>query len=103
VINTLNKFRRRVQTDVGESTNVTHKSGKRLNPAALPSTQDAIAVVAGIGFGSMNDALLADESIDARHARPRASGGDGAVRSARDEAAIAGDAGAWRGRLSRIV
>lgn len=81
MITTLNKFRRRVERDVDDPANAAHKAGKRLNPASLPSTQDAIAVVAaqddvlilrnhavvaGIGFGSMNDALLADESIDAR-------------------------------------
>lgn len=70
MITTLNKFRRRVEHDVDVEANATHKTGRRLNPAKLPSTQDAIAVVAtqdgvlilrngavvaAMAFGSMND------------------------------------------------
>jgi hypothetical protein len=81
VITTLSKLRRRVENNVDAEAKATSKNRRRLNPATLPSTQDAIAVVAvqddvlilrnhavvaGVGFGSMNDALLADESIDAR-------------------------------------
>ena len=63
----------------GSERNPSH--GRRINADALPSTQDAIAVVAaqddvlilrngsvvaGVGFGSMDDALLSEADIEAR-------------------------------------
>lgn len=81
MLGVLNKLRRQAETGVEEQASANHRNDRRLNPASLPSTQDAIAVVAAqdevlilrngavvaaVGFGSMNDALLAEDSLDAR-------------------------------------
>ncbi|NJM42136.1 MAG: hypothetical protein HC853_15980 [Anaerolineae bacterium] len=75
------KVGKHAQVNASDNAATRPKQAKRLNTAKLPSTQDAIqvaaaqdnvlilrngTVVAAVGFGSMNDALLSETEIEAK-------------------------------------